>query len=257
MLIFSTQTSHAASNELRKVVDQDKDDDYSKNNHTEDMETPNNHQSHTGLIPYRDEEKGKYGYKDKKGRVIIPAQFSLTHPFYSHGGVANVYMGGHTWYKINKKGDILFQSYFYDNGPDYYHQGLVRIVSEDHRRVGFADKKGYIICKPIYSDILHFGFNAPVTVVYMCHDPNYSYIDYIGPSNDATKKFTFKLGLINRDGKLVLPLVYDKFGYTHEKKQEFSGGQLTLYKKGKAYLVFVNKKDEIVLKEKEKSLTTS
>jgi hypothetical protein len=58
----------------------------------------------------------------------------------------------------NRKGEFLFAPFFYDNGPDYVSEGLIRFVKNG--KVGFANfRTGEIIieAKYDYADIFNYG----------------------------------------------------------------------------------------------------
>lgn len=50
---------------------------------------------------------------------------------------------------INNKGKKLFNVFPFDNGPDYPHEGLFRIV-DDYGLIGFADTLGRVVIPPKY-----------------------------------------------------------------------------------------------------------
>ncbi len=56
---------------------------------------------------------------------------------------------------INRKEEILFEVFAFDNGPDYPQEGLFRIVKQG--KMGFADNSGHIIVKPQF--YFAFPFN--------------------------------------------------------------------------------------------------
>lgn len=63
---------------------------------------------------------------------------------------------------INKKDEKLFNVYMFDNGPDYYSEGLFRIIVNG--KMGFANEKGKIVIEPKYSFAAPFyGGKAKVT----------------------------------------------------------------------------------------------
>ena len=75
---------------------------------------------------------GVYGYKDAEGRVRITPRFrGISHDFWDNG---YAYAGG---FYINMAGERVFEIYPYDNGPDYFYEGLVRYT--ENGKVGFLD----------------------------------------------------------------------------------------------------------------------
>ena len=63
------------------------------------------------------------------------------------------------WYRINKNGEIVFESVYHDNGPDYYSEGLSRFIhfsrNNPSPKVGFHNLEGKIIINP------RFDFASP------------------------------------------------------------------------------------------------
>lgn len=53
------------------------------------------------------------------------------------------------WVALNVKGKFLFKAFPYDNGPDYFSDGLMRIVQNN--RIGYVNKKGKVVIAPIYT----------------------------------------------------------------------------------------------------------
>lgn len=50
---------------------------------------------------------------------------------------------------VDKKGDEVYQVYYFDNGPDYAQDGLYRI--RKNNKIGYADEKtGKIVIEPKY-----------------------------------------------------------------------------------------------------------
>lgn len=114
---------------------------------------------HAGLFTYQDKATGLYGFKDASGKVIIPPQFDhvyIPNPtdqeLFSPKNkefefLVPVWKFGKMW-RINQDGTIKFETVFFDNGPDYYEDGLSRFLKDG--KVGFHDLKGNIVIKPIY-----------------------------------------------------------------------------------------------------------
>lgn len=66
---------------------------------------------------------------------------------------------------IDQKGNMLFQAYIYDNGPDWLEEGLFRIIRNG--KIGFADSTGRIIIKPQFECASQFS-NGKAKVAYTC-----------------------------------------------------------------------------------------
>lgn len=93
--------------------------------------------------------------------------------------------------------DKHYETVFYDNGCDYYQEGLVRVF--DNGKTAFADEQLNIVLRP-HTDIAT-TFWAGHAVV--CNGPFNP--EEIGAS---TREDAGHCGLINHQGELVLPLEY-------------------------------------------------
>ncbi|QNR25511.1 WG repeat-containing protein [Croceimicrobium hydrocarbonivorans] len=115
------------------------------------------------LIAVTDEEHLQYGsrvaYLNKKGDTIIPfgkygylGTDTLTH-------YANVFeyptdTSSGRRIAIDRNQNILYDLVFFDNGPDYFHEGLVRV--ERNEKMGFANKYGQILIPCDYDFVWWF-----------------------------------------------------------------------------------------------------
>jgi len=94
---------------------------------------------------------GRYGYRDGRGAIVIPARFGFAYQF-GRGGIAAAVEAPTTadgvarFVFIATDGAVLAQAYAFDNGPDYFQEGLARIV--DGGRVGFLDRGGAVVIAP-------------------------------------------------------------------------------------------------------------
>jgi hypothetical protein len=106
---------------------------------------PGNHDR----FSFEDSKSGKYGYKDRGGKVVIPATFTAAYEFSPHGlaGVVVEVKTGSPFQFIDPSGNPRARAYAFDNGPDYFQEGYARIV-DDAKLVGFIDEKGTIKIAP-------------------------------------------------------------------------------------------------------------
>ncbi len=102
-----------------------------------DEETPSAQIPNASLY----EEDGLWGYKDPKGKILIPAQYQMAEPF-SETGCAYV-IDSQGWAFIRSDGQVLLRPFIYDNGPDPFHEGLARFT--ENNLLGFYDVQGRII----------------------------------------------------------------------------------------------------------------
>jgi len=103
-----------------------------------------------GLVPFvRD---GKWGYKKASGEVVIQPRFEVAYDFSAEGIAAVVDDEG--WAYINADGFTVIRPFVFDNGPDYFEEGLARFRSES--KFGFFDRKGRVIIEPRFDFALPF-----------------------------------------------------------------------------------------------------
>lgn len=84
---------------------------------------------------------GKYGFKNPQGQIAIPAQFDFAYEFNSCGIAAVTDKSG--WRYINVKNETVIVPFVFDNGPDYFSEGLARFVQDG--KIGFSDACGKIV----------------------------------------------------------------------------------------------------------------
>jgi hypothetical protein len=106
---------------------------------------PGNHDR----FAFADPASGKYGYRDRAGKVAIAPTFLHAYEFSPHGvaGVVAETRSGSPFQFIDPTGKVLARAYAYDNGPDYWQEGMARIV-DDAKRVGFISERGTIAIAP-------------------------------------------------------------------------------------------------------------
>lgn len=80
----------------------------------------------------------RYGYKDVNGTVVIPAVYRLAQNFSEEEIAAVVDEKG--WAMIDKTGKVLLRPFVYDNGPDYFVEGLARF--RENGCIGFFNTRG-------------------------------------------------------------------------------------------------------------------
>ncbi|WP_121357744.1 WG repeat-containing protein [Flavisolibacter nicotianae] len=102
------------------------------------------------LVSYVDTANDGYGYKNLHGDIIIPAgkySFCFTDTFRTYAVVSLPPKG---FVAIDRKENILYTVFPFDNGPDYVEDGLFRIVKDG--KIGFADAAtGKIVIQPQFA----------------------------------------------------------------------------------------------------------
>jgi len=99
------------------------------------------------------ESKGKWGYQDGRGRIVIPARYDTVQPFLPEGIAAVADQSG--WAYIDAQGKVLIRPFIFDNGPDYFHEGLARFVIQG--RFGFFDRHGKVVIPARFDFALPFA----------------------------------------------------------------------------------------------------
>jgi hypothetical protein len=112
------------------------------------------------LVTYT--ENNFFGYVDQTGDTVIPFEtydICYTDSF-KRGAI--VYKEGVGFIAIDKKQNVLFQVFPFDNGPDYPSEGLFRII--ENGKIGFADTDFNIVIKPQFDCAFPFeGETAKVS----------------------------------------------------------------------------------------------
>lgn len=168
---------------------------------------------------------GKWGFIDKTGKLVIPAIYSNVNSFSE--GLAGVYkntgervLGGF----IDKTGKIVIPIKYYLVGN--FTDGLAWVEKVDGGEA-FIDKTGKeVISLDDYDETKEFS--EGLALVARDIDNNYS-TGYYGID---------KYGFIDKNGKLIIPLIYDS-------ASSFSEG-LALVKKDGKY-GYIDKKGEVVI----------
>lgn len=108
------------------------------------------------------------GVKNQDGKIIVPAQFRIFSNI-ENGEVVEgetIHFDGskkgeekekNAWgYVYDRKGSFLYQPFLYDNGADYFEEGVRRFVKNG--KVGFADRNGKTMIEPIHDFVSQFNF---------------------------------------------------------------------------------------------------
>ena len=75
--------------------------------------------------------------------------------FDSYYGLAPVFSRVNGWMYVSRKGKAVVRDVpTVDNGPDLFHDGLVRVLS--HQKYGFANRKGQLVIPLTYDGAINF-----------------------------------------------------------------------------------------------------
>ncbi|MGV3666760.1 MAG: WG repeat-containing protein [Leptospira bouyouniensis] len=141
------------------------------------------------------EENGLYGFKDKKGNVIIQPQYEQTLEF-TKAGVAFV-VWNKKWVCIDQKNNVLLESFLYDNGPDYLSEKLARFV--ENGKMGFHNERCQKVIVANYDFVYPFEKGHAI----VCNGCE------LKPEGEHKRIVGGSYGLINKKGKLVVPVQYE------------------------------------------------
>jgi hypothetical protein len=87
------------------------------------------------------EKNGKWGYAGENNKLVINAIYFMATAFNKFGIASVVDDSG--WVYIDTSGCKLVRPYIYDNGPDYYVEGLSRYI--DKNKMGFINREAKIV----------------------------------------------------------------------------------------------------------------
>ncbi len=134
------------------------------------------------LVAFQDPKTELWGYKTAAGKVVIPARYREATAFDGRGAAAVTVATskGHPFRFIDPAGAELGTAFLFDNGPDYWSDGFVRIV-DAQGRFGFVDLDGKVAIKPQYA--FAYPFCHGVAKVAIGNKPGY--IDATGKPTTA------------------------------------------------------------------------
>ncbi|AZA55315.1 WG repeat-containing protein [Chryseobacterium sp. G0201] len=108
------------------------------------------------------------GVKNQDGKIIVPAQFKIFsniengelvegETIYFDGFKKDEQKEKNAWgYVYDKKGNFLYRPFLYDNGADYFSEGIRRFVKNG--KVGFADRNGNTVIEAKHDFVSPFNY---------------------------------------------------------------------------------------------------
>ncbi len=144
------------------------------------------------------EKNGLYGYKNAENAVVLEAKYQMAHDFVN--GMAEV-VDEEGWAYINGKGEVLARPFVYDNGPDYFQEGLARFVEQG--KVGFLDEKGKQQIKA------EFDFARPFSGGLAAACMGCEEKQVVTESGSHTQVVGGKWGFIDNKGQWQIPCEYE------------------------------------------------
>ena len=126
----------------------------------------------TQLWPAYSSSADLYGYIDRKGEWVIPAQFSSASSFYS-SGYAQVEVNGRMVF-IDKQGKVQNTSSFDSARPFYYGYAVASLNGQ----YGMINSEFNYVIPPVYSSLSDMSKDG--LVVYKAANGIYGYLDILG-----------------------------------------------------------------------------
>lgn len=109
-------------------------------------------------------------YKNKKGAVLFDKntfEMCFTKEFVNYAHVIDREMYGRNMVAINRKKEVVFETYLYKGKPDKLSDGLMRIIRNG--KIGYADKTGKIVI-PAQFTCAHPFKKGVARVAYACKE---------------------------------------------------------------------------------------
>ncbi len=130
---------------------------------------------------------------DKQEIIINERHFNKIE--FNDAGLAEIRILDGVYY-LNKQGKII-KSYLFDNGADYFQEGLSR--TKQNNKIGFIDATLNIVIQPVYD--FAFPFSGGVSVVCMgCREVKTG-------EHSAIKNG--KWGVIDKSGNVVIDILHN------------------------------------------------
>jgi hypothetical protein len=168
------------------------------------------------LTPFSDDQD-RWGFRDSSGRTVIAPQYVQAGAFSPEGLAPVVDQEG--WLYIDLKGRPLVRPFVFDNGPDYFEEGLSRFVADG--KIGFIDRAGVVVIPAVHDFALPFCEKMAV-VCTGCRPED--------DGDEHTIMVGGKWGYINRTGSIVIPLEYDR-------ADSFADGEAQVSKDGRNFAI--------------------
>ena len=166
------------------------------------------------LTPF--ESNGKWGFKNEHNEIIIKPDFVVVQEFTS-GGIAAV-LDDTGWVYINTTGRYLIRPYIFDNGPDYFQEGLARYTRQD--KFGFFNQAGEIVI-PAQFDFAYPFSEGLAAVCTGCR--------FVSDGEHRTVEGG-KWGYIERQGKMIISIRF-------ESADSFQDGRAQVKLSGKEIII--------------------
>jgi len=202
----------------------------------------------------RFEQNGKFGYIDKKGKVVIPAKYKYVNDFYDFKAVVD--FNDKEKGLIDNKGNIFFKCSYVVLAPRVS-EGLLYFRQNESSQFGYINTKGEVVIPPQFNKVNEFSEKFASVK----KDNYFGYIDKLGkfiikPQFDEAHCFSEGLaivkqmeknGVIDKKGHFIVKPIYDVINNYHD-------GHALFLKKFKKPKNFDKNQFKNISSEKEKQL---
>lgn len=150
------------------------------------------------LAPYEDSASGRWGFRDRSGKVVLAPRYQAAQPFAASGLAAVADDSG--WQLIDASGKVVLRPFAVDNGPDPFSEGLARFV--DAGKIGFYDERGQVAIAT------QFDYAGP----FACQRAAFCQGCQRQSSDGGEHGFYAggRWGFIDRQGQVAIPAQYDE-----------------------------------------------
>jgi len=135
-------------------------------------------------------------FLDEDTLMLYPEHFNNLD--FGESNLTTVYTKDRVFY-VSKSGKVV-RSFFFDNGADSFKEGLSRIIIK--KKIGFVNEKLETVIEPQF-DFAYSFENAKSMVCNGCREEK-------EPNGEHTMIVGGKWGVIDKHGKIILPLEYSK-----------------------------------------------
>ena len=142
------------------------------------------------------EVNGKWGFVNDVNEWVIDTLFVMAMSF-NENGIAPV-VDDSGWVYIDTCGQKLFRPFIYDNGPDYFSEGLSRYVKNN--KIGYINARGKVQIE------VRFDFARPFSEGMAAFCSGCTTIQH----GEHKKLVMGKWGYINKKGDIVIEPHYDE-----------------------------------------------
>lgn len=135
------------------------------------------------------------GQVDSAGNISLNEK-TFKKVWFNADGLADIRIHDGIYY-INKKAQLI-RTHLFDNGPDYFKEGLARTIKNN--KFGFINKKLTVVIKPEYDFAFHF-VNGQAKVCNGCS---------LKPAGEHKTVEGGQWGVIDKQGNIVTEIKYSK-----------------------------------------------